>query len=82
MIDANDTLEERNVQIVSSDSNNIILAAGITPGERVATSPLRGAGNGDKVAPTDPLNDTPDRSPSDTTIDNVAEATTAGGASQ
>lgn len=50
-----DTLTERTVSIVSSDRDSIILAGGISVGERVTISPLRGAGNGDKVFPADPL---------------------------
>ena len=54
VIGENDTLEERKVTIVSTDRDTITLSAGVNPGERVATSPLRGAGDGDAVSPADP----------------------------
>ena len=53
VINDDDTLDERTVTIVSSDRDTIIVAAGIAPGERVVTSPLRGAGDGDKIEPLD-----------------------------
>ena len=43
------------MRVVSSGRNTITLASGVAPGERVVTSPLRGAGEGDKVLPTLPL---------------------------
>lgn len=49
-----DTLEERTVTIVSADRDTITIASGIAPEDRIVTSPLRGAGDGDKVTPTDP----------------------------
>lgn len=55
VIGAGDVLEERAVRVVSSARDTITIASGINPGERVVTSPLRGAGSGDKVLPTDPL---------------------------
>ncbi|MEE2692711.1 MAG: efflux RND transporter periplasmic adaptor subunit [Pseudomonadota bacterium] len=48
------TLDERKVVVVSADRDTITLASGVNPGERVATSPLRGATAGGKVTPTDP----------------------------
>jgi len=55
VIAEDDTLEERMVRVVSSGRDTITLASGVAPGERVVTSPLRGAGEGDKVLPTLPL---------------------------
>ncbi len=52
VIKADDTLDARTVSIVSADKNTITLAGGIADGERVVTSPLRGAKEGDKVSPT------------------------------
>jgi RND family efflux transporter MFP subunit len=52
VIKADDTLDARTVSIVSADKNTITLASGIADGERVVTSPLRGAKEGDKVSPT------------------------------
>lgn len=54
VIGADDLLEKRVVDIVSADKDTITIAGGIEAGERVATSPLRGAAEGDKVIPTDP----------------------------
>lgn len=54
VITEDNLLEERTVIIVSSDRDTVTLASGIMPGERVAASPLRGAGNGDEVTPVNP----------------------------
>lgn len=54
VISEENLLEERTVIIVSSDRDTITLSSGIMPGERIAASPLRGAGNGDEVTPADP----------------------------
>ncbi len=48
-----DTLVERNVSVVSADKDAITLAGGVEAGERIVTSPLRGAKAGDKVSPTE-----------------------------
>jgi len=52
IIKADDTLEQRKVNVVSADRDTITVAGGVAEGERVATSPLRGAKGGDKVSPT------------------------------
>ncbi|OFW98549.1 MAG: hypothetical protein A3E78_05320 [Alphaproteobacteria bacterium RIFCSPHIGHO2_12_FULL_63_12] len=52
VIARDDTLIERKVTLVSADKDTVTLAAGVNDGERVVTSPLRGAKGGDKVAPT------------------------------
>ncbi|WP_425408304.1 efflux RND transporter periplasmic adaptor subunit [Hyphococcus sp.] len=49
-----DTIEARTVSIVSADRDTITLASGVSPGDRIVTSPLRGADDGDKVSPADP----------------------------
>lgn len=54
VINDSDVLEQRRVQVVSSDKDTFTVASGIIPGERIVTSPLRGADDGDKVSPTDP----------------------------
>ena len=54
VITADDTIEIRTVRIVSSERDTITISDGVNPGERVVTSPLRGARDGDKVSPTDP----------------------------
>ena len=58
IVNAEDTLEERTVEIVATDRDTITIASGVAPGDRVVTSPLRGAGEGDKVDPSDPLDPT------------------------
>jgi RND family efflux transporter MFP subunit len=55
VIAADDTLKRRKVTVVSAERDTIIVSAGIEAGERVAISPLRGAGEGGKVIPADPL---------------------------
>lgn len=50
---ADDTLDERRVAVVAADRNTVTLAGGIAEGERIASSPLRGAKDGDKVSPTE-----------------------------
>ncbi len=54
IITDNNLLERRRVQVVSSDKETFTVASGITPGERIVISPLRGADDGDAVMPTDP----------------------------
>ena len=71
VIQDDNTLEERTVAIVGSDRDNIIIASGIAPGERIATSPLRGAGNGDPVKATDPLRPEPTKESSTSTTARV-----------
>ena len=55
VIGDDDILEERVVRVVASARDTVTIASGILPGERVVSSPLRGAGEGDKVLPTLPL---------------------------
>ncbi|MAW78668.1 MAG: efflux transporter periplasmic adaptor subunit [Parvularcula sp.] len=60
-----DTLVERKVEIVSTDRDSITVASGLQDGDRVVTSPLRGASEGDKVNPADPLEALPGSEKSD-----------------
>ncbi|MFZ5617312.1 MAG: efflux RND transporter periplasmic adaptor subunit [Pseudomonadota bacterium] len=53
VIGAGDLLEARTVSVVSADKDTITIASGVGDGERIVTSPLRGAKAGDKVSPTD-----------------------------
>lgn len=53
VIGPGDTIEERKVAIVSSDRDTITVASGVADGERIVTSPLRGARSGDKVTPAE-----------------------------
>lgn len=55
VIKPDDTLERRTVRVAASARDTITIATGINAGDRIVTSPLRGAGPGDKVLPTDPL---------------------------
>ncbi|MHA7872278.1 MAG: efflux RND transporter periplasmic adaptor subunit, partial [Hyphococcus sp.] len=59
VINASDTLERRTVKVVATERDKVTIASGVNPGERVVTSPLRGAGDGDRVTPTDPSAITP-----------------------
>ena len=54
VIAEDNTLQKRVVEIVSAGRDEITLASGVRAGERVATSPLRGADEGDEVLPEDP----------------------------
>lgn len=54
VVRADDTLEKRTVKIVSDGRDTITVIDGVEDGERVVSSPLRGASEGDKVVPTDP----------------------------
>lgn len=54
IIREDNTVEKRTVSLVSSGRDTITIASGVEPGERVITSPLRGASEGDEVTPTDP----------------------------
>jgi len=46
-------ISARQIVVVAADKETITLAGGVESGERVITSPLRGARDGDKVTPTD-----------------------------
>lgn len=61
VIKTDDTLAQRNVQVVASSRDTVTITSGVSDGERVVTSPLRGAGNGDKVLPIDPNSNTGSR---------------------
>lgn len=61
VIGSDDVIERRKVQVVSSDLDTITIASGVTEGERIVTSPLRGAGDGDKVTPAETTTEEPDR---------------------
>ncbi len=51
VIDAEDTLVRRTVTLLSSNRDTVTIGSGISAGERVVASPLRGANEGDKVIP-------------------------------
>lgn len=53
VIGAEDRINAREVIVLAADKDTITLSGGLETGERVVTSPLRGARDGDKVTPTD-----------------------------
>lgn len=53
VIGAEDRISAREVIVIAADKDTITLAGGLESGERVITSPLRGAKGGDKVTPTE-----------------------------
>lgn len=77
IINGDDTVQPRTVNVVSADKNTITISSGVEPGERVVTSPLRGASEGDKVTPTDPaaINRSNERN---VATNSAAETTTTG----
>lgn len=77
VIKSDDTLEERKVAVVSADRDTITISGGVASGERVVTSPLRGAKGGDKVTPTDP-SDLPGATRRDEESEAVASAVREG----
>ena len=58
VIDEDNKLDRRTVNVVASNRNTITIAGGVNDGDRIVTSPLRGAGNGDPVSPVDPNENT------------------------
>lgn len=54
VIGAEDRIAARDVIVLAADRDTITISGGLEAGERVITSPLRGAKGGDKVTPTDP----------------------------
>ncbi len=67
-----DKLEERKVEVVASTRDTITVINGVLAGERVVTSPLRGAGEGDEVTPSLPI--APSSSDHDLEDEAIAEA--------
>lgn len=56
VINDDNIIEQRTVNVVSAERDTVTVTSGVSEGERVATSPLRGAVEGDVVTPTDPQN--------------------------
>jgi len=54
VINDDDTLSERTVTVIAAGRDTVTISSGISDGEKVAASPLRGKGNGEKVMPSDP----------------------------
>ncbi len=80
VIREDDTLEERKVSIVATGRDTVTVSAGLNPGERVAASPLRGAGEGDAVVPLDPAAPLPGETSEEGEAEAVARAGGSGGA--
>jgi RND family efflux transporter MFP subunit len=78
VIAAEDRLAERKVTVVSADRDTITLAGGVSAGERIVTSPLRGAKAGDKVSPTEATALPGARRSADAEADTVAESVREG----
>lgn len=49
-----DTLEIRSVRVASSDRDRVVTTGGLVAGERLITSPVRGAADGMKIRPVEP----------------------------
>ncbi|WP_306252650.1 efflux RND transporter periplasmic adaptor subunit [Parvularcula sp. IMCC14364] len=61
VVTAEDELEIRPVNVASTDRDRVVLTGGLAAGERVVTSPVRGAADGMKVDIVDPdAPETPD----------------------
>ncbi len=63
VIAAGDVLEKRTIDIASAERERIVISGGLKTGDRIVTSPLRGADVGSKVVPVDPKK--PDRAESE-----------------
>lgn len=55
LVQSDDTIEIREVEVASSSRQRVVLTAGLDIGERIITSPVRGAVDGMKVQPVDRL---------------------------
>lgn len=74
VIGAEDRISAREVIIIAADKDTITLGGGLESGERVITSPLRGAKDGDKVTPTESTAIPGATRDSDAEAETVAEA--------
>jgi hypothetical protein len=72
-------ISARTVTIVGSDKDTITIASGLNAGERVITSPLRGATDGGKVTPTETMAIPGARRDGDEEADTVEAAVREGG---
>ncbi|NWG71035.1 MAG: efflux RND transporter periplasmic adaptor subunit [Parvularculaceae bacterium] len=54
VIGPGDVLEKRSIVIASAERDRIVVSSGLKAGDRVVTSPLRGADAGSRVVPVDP----------------------------
>ena len=69
------TLSIRQVNVVDTSAERVVLTAGLEPGDRVVTSPLRGAAEGMLVRAMDANGDPLDPEPeADAANDNDAES--------
>lgn len=79
VIGKDDILEKRAVTIASAERDMIIVSEGVKAGERIVTSPLRGAAPGAKVAPQDPTKPDPERLDDPTPASETEKALKAAG---
>jgi RND family efflux transporter MFP subunit len=78
VIGEDDRIAAREVVVLAADKDTITIAGGLESGERVVTSPLRGASEGEKVSPTDPSAIPGANRSSDKEADAVAESVRKG----
>lgn len=71
---ADDTLEIRPVKVASSNRDHVVTIEGLSAGERVITSPVRGVADGMKIRPVERINSAAANGNSDAT-DDVAQLT-------
>jgi RND family efflux transporter MFP subunit len=74
VIGAENRIAAREVIVLAADRDTITISGGLEAGERVITSPLRGARSGDKVTPTDPTSIPGAERKGDDEAETVAEA--------
>ena len=75
VIRPDDTIESRRVSVISADKDTVTISGGLASGERYATSPLRGAQEGDKISPveqTDAIRSAPVSAANDQSADGAA----------
>lgn len=77
VIKPDNTLDARNVAIVSADKDTITISGGVVAGEKIVSSPLRGAKAGDKVTPTE-RTDIPGAGPRDLEAEAVSKTVRQG----
>lgn len=69
IVNADNTLTIRTVKVASSDRKQVVITSGLSAGENVITSPVRGAANGMQVAIATTLTKTDTSEDPDTTKD-------------
>jgi RND family efflux transporter MFP subunit len=77
VINPDNILDTRNVTVVSADKDTITISSGVASGEKIVSSPLRGAKAGDKVTPTE-RTDFPGAGPRDVEAEAVEKSVRQG----